>query len=247
MLANNKYRMVRVQVDFIHGQETLSVIHWILRAVVAYFFMVIIVKVMGQRSISQLNILDFVIALIIGNIIAHPLSDEKLGLKGPMITLSILVVLYISNVFATLKSIKLRRFFLPEPLQLIKNGEIMSRNLSKARISIDFLVSLARKEKIDDISKIALAFWEPDGTISFFIKPDFQTVTRSDLQIVTEPFDYPRTIIREGKIDKNELMQIGKEESWLLNKLKTLHKVELGEVLFATIDHNNQFKIFLYK
>lgn len=232
---------------FFHGQETFPVIHWILRAVVAYIFLVTIIKVMGQRSISQLTILDLVIVLVIGDIIAHPLSDEKIGLKGPMVTLSILVILYISNVFAILKSMKLRRFFLPEPIQLIKNGEIISRNLSKARISIDILLSLARKEKIDDISKIALAFWEPDGTISFFLNPGFQTVTPSDLQIATKPFNYPRIIIREGKIDKNELKQIGKEESWLLNKLKTLHKVEPDEVLFATIDDNHQFKIFLYK
>ena len=68
--------------DFFHGQETLTAMQWVLRAVVGYFFMLIMAKLMGQRSISQLNLLDFAIAVVIGNIIAHPLSDEKLGLKG---------------------------------------------------------------------------------------------------------------------------------------------------------------------
>ncbi|MFF6015923.1 hypothetical protein [Lysinibacillus fusiformis] len=31
---------------------------------------------MGQRSISQLRLLDFAMAITLGNIIAHPLSDE---------------------------------------------------------------------------------------------------------------------------------------------------------------------------
>ena len=67
--------------DFFQSQETLTSIEWVLRAVVAFFFLVIVAKAMGQRAISQLRLLDFVIALVIGNIIAHPLSDEKSGAK----------------------------------------------------------------------------------------------------------------------------------------------------------------------
>ncbi len=80
--------------DFFHSQETLSSFEWIARAVIAFFFMLIIAKIMGQRAISQLRLLDFVITLVLGNIIAHPLSDEHLGIKGSMITTIVLVVLY---------------------------------------------------------------------------------------------------------------------------------------------------------
>ncbi|QED49352.1 DUF421 domain-containing protein [Cytobacillus dafuensis] len=233
--------------DFFHSQESLTAMQWILRALVAYFFLIIVVKVMGQRSISQLSLLDFAIALVIGNLIAHPLSDEQLGLKGSMITMSVLVILYASSVFITLKSIKLRRIVLPEPFPLIRNGQIMSRSLTKARISVDDLLSAARKEKIDDIKKISLALWEPDGTISFFMSPAFQTITRSDLNIISEPFDFPKTVVREGRVDQNVLKQIGKEENWLLSTLKTNHNAEISNVILATVDSNNQLNLFLYK
>ena len=77
--------------------------------------MLIMTKLMGQRSISQLNLLDFAIAVVIGNIVAHPLSDERLGLKGSMITMGVLVILYVSSVFIVLKSKYLRKFVLPNP------------------------------------------------------------------------------------------------------------------------------------
>lgn len=67
---------------FFQGQETLTSTKWILRAEIIFFFLLIVVKMMGQRSISHLRLIDFVIALVLGNIIAHPLSDEKLGMKG---------------------------------------------------------------------------------------------------------------------------------------------------------------------
>ncbi len=66
--------------DFFQGQETLTAMEWTLRAVIAYLFLVIVAKSIGPRALSQLRLLDFVIALVIGNIIAHPLSDEELGL-----------------------------------------------------------------------------------------------------------------------------------------------------------------------
>ena len=233
--------------DFFHGQETLTAMQWILRAVVGYFFLLIIVKLMGQRSISQLNLLDFAIAVVIGNIVAHPLSDEGLGLKGSMITMGVLVILYVSSVFMVLKSKYLRKFVLPNPLPLIKNGQFVYKNLTKARISVDYILSEARKEKIDDLKKLSLALWEPDGTISFFVSPNYQAVTRGDLNIVTEPFDFPKIVVREGNIEKPVLLQIGKEESWLLSALKTNYNVVLADVLLATIDKRYQLKIFLYR
>lgn len=233
--------------DFFHGQETLTAMQWILRAVVSYFFMLIITKLMGQRSISQLNLLDFAIAVIIGNIIAHPLSDEGLGLKGAMITMGSLVILYVSSVFIVLKSKYIRKFVLPNPMPLIKNGQFVYKNLAKARISVDYILSEARKENIDDLKKLSLALWEPNGTISFFVSPNYQAITRGDLNILTKPFDFPKVVIREGNIEKSVLQQAGKEESWLLSALKTNHNVVLEDVLLATIDKSYQLKVFLYR
>jgi len=68
--------------DFLQAQESLTNMEWIFRAIIAFFFLLTVAKVLGQRTFSQLRLLDFVIALVIGNIIAHLLSDENLGLKG---------------------------------------------------------------------------------------------------------------------------------------------------------------------
>ena len=116
--------------DFFHGQESLVAIQWILRAIVIFFFMLFAAKLMGQRSISQLRLLDFVMALTIGNIVAHPLSDAKLGLKGSMITVSVLVILYIASVFVSLKSTKIRKLLDAPPIPIIENGQIIYKSLA---------------------------------------------------------------------------------------------------------------------
>lgn len=116
---------------------------------------------MGQRSISQLRFLDFIVALILGNIIAHPLSDEELGLEGSMITTIVIIVLYVAATWLSLKWPFIKRYIDPPPITLVKNGLIQFHNLSKARISVDYLFSELRKEKVEDIQKVSLALWEP--------------------------------------------------------------------------------------
>lgn len=232
--------------SFLQSQESLTTIEWILRAIIAFFFLLTVAKILGQRTIAQLRLLDFVIALVIGNIIAHPLSDEHLGLKGSMVTTGALLILYLCCLFGILKFPVLRRLVTPPPITVVRNGEILYTGLKKARISIDILLEELREEKVEDVKKVALAIWEADGKISVFLDPQYEPVTPSSLQIKTEPFDFPRTIIREGKINFEQLKQINKNEEWVVSNLKNLYKTEIKNVLLATIDNKDNFKVFLY-
>lgn len=233
--------------DFLNGQESLTAIQWVLRAIIAFFFLLFTTKIMGQRSISQLSLLDFTMAISLGNIIAHPLSDEGLGMKGSMITMSVLVILYTAGVLLSMRWASFRHFIDPLPIPLIKNGQIVSANLRKARISVDFLLSELRKEKIEDVQKIALALWEPDGSISSFLYPQQQPPTRADMNMVPEPFSLPFNLIKEGKIDYDELNKTKFTEDWLKNKLTSTYNVDIRDVILATIDKNDNLQVFLYK
>ncbi|MDM5330523.1 DUF421 domain-containing protein [Neobacillus sp. CF12] len=233
--------------DFFHSQESLTTMEWILRAIIAYFFLLVVAKAMGQRSIAQLRLIDFAIALIIGNIIAHPLSDEHLGLKGSMTTTAVLVLLYIGSVYTMLKWPGIRKLINPPPITLVKDGEILVKGLKKARISIDILLEELREEKVEDVKKVALALWEADGKVSVFLDPKYEPITPSTYNLATEPFDLPITIVKEGKINFQELLQINKPEDWLIAALKNQHQTDVRNVLLATIDRKSNLKVFLYK
>jgi uncharacterized membrane protein YcaP (DUF421 family) len=233
--------------NFFHGQETLTTMEWVLRAIIAYFFLVVVARILGQRSISQLRLLDFVIALVIGNIIAHPLSDEELGLKGSMITTLVLTTLYLVSIFSILKWPSLRKLINQAPVILVQNGEILSHGLKKARISIDVLLEELRKEKVEDVKNVALAMWEADGKMSVFLDPQYAPVTHASLNIKTEPFDMPKTIIKEGKLMPEVLNQVNRDEAWLISNLRSRYQTEIQNVLLATLDQKGNLKVFLYQ
>lgn len=232
--------------DFYQSQESLTAIEWILRAIVAFFFMLFAVKLMGQRSFSQLRLMDFIMALIFGNIIAHPLSDEHLGLKGSLITMSVLVILYVGTTLIGLNWHALRKLIDPAPIPLVRNGQIQYKNLKKARISIDVLLSELRKHRVVDIQEVALALFESNGTITSFLHPQYQTVIQKDLNLPPKPFDYPQVVIKEGKINQKELSETGKTETWLLQQIQK-QNTKLPDILLATLDHQEHLHVMYYK
>lgn len=233
--------------DFLQAQETLTNMEWFLRAIIAFFFLLCIAKILGQRTISQLRLLDFVISLVIGNIIAHPLSDEHLGLKGSIITSLTLVALYLASLFIILKFPSLRKLINSSPIKIVQDGEILTEGLKKARISLDVLLEELREEKVEDVKKVALALWEADGKISVFLQPKYEPITPSSLQLEIEPFSFPCTVIKEGKLNFMELKQTQKDEDWIVSNLKNSYHTEVKNVLLATLDSKDNLKVFLYK
>ncbi|MBC8079536.1 MAG: DUF421 domain-containing protein [Gorillibacterium sp.] len=229
--------------DFFASQESLTTLEWSLRAILSFAFLLLVAKMMGQRSISQLRLLDFIIALTLGNIIAHPLSDQHLGLKGSLITTVVLVMLYVGATWLSLKWSFFKQYLDPPAIVLIKNGQINFDHLSKARISIDFLFSELRKSNVDDIQNVSFAAWEPGGTISVFMNTPYQPVTPKDLNLETQPFNLIRPIIINGKVDKSLLKEIGKDQSWLQAEIAPTYP-KVRDVTLATTDENANIRVY---
>ncbi|MNY24002.1 hypothetical protein D3C86_1576910 [compost metagenome] len=117
------------------------------------------------------------------------------------------------------------------------------RGLRKAKISVDHLFSELRKQQIEDIDKVALALWEPGGMVSVFLEPQHQSVTAQDMAIPIDPFSLVKPIIIQGAYDKKLLAQQGKDLAWLEAQLHAA-KVELEQVVLATIDDQDQFRVY---
>ncbi|WP_246072959.1 DUF421 domain-containing protein [Paenibacillus dokdonensis] len=233
LIAGNHVNGGNACVDFFNGQDSLTVIEWIMRSIVAFIFLIIAAKMMGQRSISGLRFLDFIIALVLGNIIAHPLSDEHLGLKGAIVSTFSIVFLYVAAVWLSLKIPLLKHFFDPPAIPLVQDGKLNYPNLSKAKLPIEYLYAELRKSNVEDISKVAFAAWEPGGTLSVFLNTAYQPVTPADLKLTTQPFNLTKPIITDGHMVHALLREIGKDPVWLETEIRP-H--EINNVILATVD-----------
>ena len=199
--------------------------------------MFFVIKLLGKKQISQLNVFDYVIGISLGNIAAEMTINDDITILNAFLAMTIyglcsLFVSYITN-----KSILARRFISGVPVILIENGKISKEQLKKVKLDLNDLMQDAREDGIFDLSKVDYAIMEVSGKVTFLLKSDEQPVTRNDLQIKKENDGLTANLILDGNIMVNNLKACGKTRKWLINIIKEKgYKME--EIFLLTYSNN---------
>ena len=223
--------------NFWQGQHaTLSVWAWILRAFVMFLWLLLITKLMGQRLIGRLTLIDFVISITIGSIAANPLANNNDNLIGPMITIATLGMLHIIIAHFGLLNPRFRRLIQEEPIILVKDGQILNNMLRKTRFNIDDLMFELRLKNYPNPHDIEFAILEPNGQISIIPKSQARPITPADLGAPTPYEGMPTVLIEDGNILQDNLRENQLTETWVLEQLNINQIEVLQEVMLMVLD-----------
>ncbi|WP_227936121.1 DUF421 domain-containing protein [Alkalihalobacillus deserti] len=205
----------------------------------------IVMRLLGKTLLSQWTAYDLVTVIF--------LSYSALGavkIKGFFHAL--LCIILIGFFYLTLSRLSLRealtRFIIGEPTILIKNGEIIQKNLKQIRYSITELLSSIRSFGYPDIQDIEYAILEPNGHMSVIPKSYLRTLTPNDLNIKPKYPGLPITVISEGRIKHENLKFMSKTEKWLKNELEGKGFHDFRAIFYAYVkEENNSLTVFPYK
>jgi uncharacterized membrane protein YcaP (DUF421 family) len=211
---------------------------------VALFFFT---KVMGNREMSQLSMFDYISSVTIGSIAGEMAVMSTDSFWKPLVAMVVFSIFTAFFSYITCKSILLRRFLEGHALLLYQNGQIFEKNLLKAKLDIDELLSACRLSGYFDLEEIQTVYLESNGTISVLPKAVYRPATPHDLNI-TPPQNMPlANVIIDGKIFYDNLKSTGKNESWLRNQLQQKGIKDIKEVILATFDYSNNSVNFYLK
>ncbi|MFP4015418.1 MAG: DUF421 domain-containing protein [Halanaerobiales bacterium] len=221
---------------FWQAQDSLIYYQWIVRAVVMFFWLVLVTKLMGQRQVGRLTILDFIIGITIGSITAGVLNSSQIDLVNSLLTIGTLTVIDITLNYISLKNAKVRRIFQGEPIVLIKNGKLLEDTMRKSKINLDDLLMELRLKKMPNLSDTEFAVLEPNGKISVIPKSQSRNIRPSDLGIDTKYEGYPVMIIEDGNILDDNLKENNLDRFWLYNELEKQEIEGEDDILAAMLD-----------
>ncbi len=144
----------------------ISILEKIIRSVAVYLFIFVAFRFSGKRQIGQLSPFDFVVLLIIANVVQNAVIGPDNSLGGGIIgAITILLLNYVLNEIL-FRSKKARHLLEPSPTILIHNGKINSSSMEKERITQDELLAALRKNGVLEPSKVRYAILEENGSIS---------------------------------------------------------------------------------
>ncbi len=186
---------------------------------------------MGKREVGQLGIIDFIVSMLISQIVAISIENYDDSILLGIIPIMILVILEIFMGYFSIKSRTFNKLFGGRPTILINRGKVIYHNLKSQRYSIDDLLLELRKKSISSISEVEFALLEPNGELSIFPYKPFK-----------KKGVLPLPIVVDGVIQKENLKYINKTISWVYQVFDK-YSLEVENVFYAIYEKNRIYVI----
>lgn len=196
---------------------TLNVL---IKGFMSLIFLFFVIKILGKKQVSQLNIFDYVIGISLGNLAAEMTINSDISVINGFLAMTIYGMCSLFVSFITSKSIIARRFISGIPIVLIERGKISKDNLKKVKLDLNDLMQDAREDGIFDLSKVYYAVMEASGKVTFLLKSEYEPLTGKDMKIEKEENTLSAVLIMDGNIMDNNLKNIKKDKNWLIKKIK---------------------------
>lgn len=139
----------------------------ILRATGMYVALMLLFRIAGRRSLSDLTTFDFVLLMIIGEATQQALLGEDFSFINAMLVIATLIVLDVGLSLAKLNSRRLARVLDGHATLVVEHGRFLHGRMRKARLTEDDILESARDSQgIETVAQIRYAIVERNGKIS---------------------------------------------------------------------------------
>lgn len=221
----------------------MDFLYIIILSFVSIAVLFILTKLSGSRQISEMGFFDYVIGITIGSIAAEMATNIDLEWWKGITAMTIYALTGILLSFISQKSIKARKFISGQPIILIEKGKILRKNLFKAKIEINDLLTSARNNGYFNLADVEYAIMETTGKISFMPVAQKRQLTPKDFNFAPMADGLYINVIIDGQIIKKDLKNARITENELKAQLKD-RGVKAENILLATVDNKKQLTIF---
>lgn len=150
------------------------------RAVIVYVFTLVLVRLLGKREIGSLGAFDFLVALMIGEMVDEPIFGSTTLTKG-LVAIGVVGLLHFLSSWASFKFKLIDRLTEAGPTVLVEDGQIKDKAMAKERMTEQDLWSALRLQSIDDLNEVKTATLEPDGQVSVIKQEWARELQKGDL------------------------------------------------------------------
>jgi uncharacterized membrane protein YcaP (DUF421 family) len=137
-----------------------------LRALLFYFFLVGVVRIVGRRPGKQITPFEFVLVFFMGGLALTAMVGNDASMTNAFIQILTVAFAHYVLAIARSRSSRLARLLDGTPLILLEDGMWRSNTLSKMRLQDDDVMAQARDQGVATLDKIEIAILERNGQIS---------------------------------------------------------------------------------
>lgn len=147
-----------------------SLLRTLLIGIVAYVALVGMLRIVGSRTLSQLNAFDFIVTVALGSTLATVILSKDVPLLDGLLSFASLLILQFAISKASTRWKSFRKLVKTEPYLLFFNGSYIEAALRRHRITKDEILQMLRSKGISSVKDIDAVVLETNGKFSVIKK-----------------------------------------------------------------------------
>jgi uncharacterized membrane protein YcaP (DUF421 family) len=160
-----------------------------IRTVAVYLGLLILLRLAGKRDLAQLNTFDFVVLLLLSNVVQNAIIGNDNSLIGGLIGAAILVLGNSVLVRVVRGSDLAVRLFEGAPTVLVRNGVLDHVAVKRLGLREEDVTQALRHQGANDVDEVREAVLEPGGSIVVVLKEDEENATKADIRRLETKLD----------------------------------------------------------
>jgi uncharacterized membrane protein YcaP (DUF421 family) len=177
----------------------IPIIEKVLRTIATYAVVLLIIRLIGKRSVAAMSTMDFVVTILLSNVVQNAVIGPDNSWWGGMIGAVTLVGVNALVDWGAYRSDRIRRWVEGKPVQVIVDGEPQTEQLHRIGLRVDELDRSVRLQQGDSIDEVALATLQPGGQLVIDLKPDDQSASYGDVRDLTARLDRIEQLLLAGR------------------------------------------------
>ena len=151
-----------------------------LRALGVYFLMLVVIRVLGKRTVGNFSAFDLIVALMLGEMVDEIIYADVTMAQG-LVAIGVVAAAQYGNEWLSYWDHGFDALLEGKPTPVVRNGQLDAKGMRAERMSEKEVMAELRCQGIEDIREVKQAMVETDGMISV-IKEDWaEPLRKGDL------------------------------------------------------------------
>ena len=139
----------------------------IVRALATFFFLLLIFRITGKRSLADITTFDAVLLLIISEAVQQALIDGDESMTNAFLVITTLIAASVLMQKLGMRSMKVDKMLNGVPLVLVEGGRLLQDRMDRVRVSEDDIMEQGRAlYGLERMEQVKYAVLERGGSIT---------------------------------------------------------------------------------
>jgi len=161
-----------------------------LRGLMVYVVMLVVIRVLGKRTVGNFTAFDLLVALMLGEVVDEIIYGDVSIAQG-LVSIAVVAGAKYATAWLTYLSHPLSRILEGTPSELVRQGELVRENLRKELMNEQDVMAALRLQGVTDMREVKSAYMEVDGVVSVIREEWAEPLQKSDV-LGKEGIEQPR-------------------------------------------------------